>query len=399
MRMVQLDGRQLSYAEVIRIAFGMEKVEIRPAALLRVRESQAFIEDQVKANKVVYGVTTGFGPNADTVIAGKDAKILQRNLLISHAVGVGKPFSNAVVRAIMAIRLNTLLAGHSGVRPQTVKLLQTFLNEGIYPEIPEQGSVGASGDLCPLAHMALPLIGEGYLWYEGKRWRTREFLDSDAAKQVNARIAAENAAIQAQNEGLPAEKAQEKRPLLQELKVLELSYKEGLALNNGTTVMAALGIVGIYKANRLMKLAVLGGALAFEALCVRSHAFDPKVHEVRRNDSQKRLARQVKSMLTGSTFVNISAGCILFHTLQSADKQHPGFLTQLREEAAQVEIQHTSDESEVKNTLLDELDLLLKDCPDGNWQATFTKTLMHFILDRLPAQPKLGSWLSWRGLV
>ena len=173
MRKIILDGKTLTIPKVIDIAIHQAEATIHPDAIKNVQISQAFIYQQVKEGKIVYGVTTGFGLNADKRIRTKDAETLQHNLIISHATGVGTPFSEEIARAIMTIRINTLLAGHSGIRLNTIKLLMQFLNNGIHPYIPQQGSVGASGDLAPLCHIAITLIGVGKVFYKNKNVSTR----------------------------------------------------------------------------------------------------------------------------------------------------------------------------------------------------------------------------------
>ena len=168
---ITLNGSELNGQQVIDIAFNHATVSIDVS---KIAKSRDYIVKKVDDGKIVYGVTTGFGSNADKPIEAKDAATLQRNLLRSHAVGVGNNFLPEVVRAIMAVRLNTLLKGNSGIQESTVRRLEFLLNKRIHPVIPEQGSVGASGDLCPLAHMALPLIGEGEIEYELLDWEILE---------------------------------------------------------------------------------------------------------------------------------------------------------------------------------------------------------------------------------
>lgn len=271
MQTILLDGTSLSIEAVEAVAHHHAHIAIAPHAIEAVQRSRQFIEERVAANDIIYGVTTGFGPNADKVVPKEYAEELQRNLLISHATGVGEPFSIPITRAIMLIRLNTLLAGFSGIRLQTIELLVNLLNARIHPYIPQQGSVGASGDLCPLSHMALPLIGEGEVEYQGK-W-------------ISAAEALQLAGLQ---------------PVV-------LSYKEGLALNNGTTVMAALGVEGVLRAERLMENAIASACVFFEALCARKQAFDEQIHVLRRHSGQQRIAEKIRECTAGSTFMGLSA--------------------------------------------------------------------------------------------
>lgn len=288
-----LNGQSLSIDQVLRVAEDYAKVEIAPEAIENVIESQVFITNQVELGKIVYGVTTGFGINADKVIEQKDASALQRNLLLSHACGVGQPFDESIVRAIMTIRLNTLLAGHSGVRLETIRLLQQFINYRIHPMIPEQGSVGASGDLCPLSHMAIPLMGEGLVHFNGQKMRTSELYKLEDIQLINRQIELEN---QSSDE-------QEKMPLIAPI---ELSYKEGIGLSNGTTLMVSLGVFGVSRAKKLMDKSILSAALLMEGHCSRPKAFDHKIHAVRKHSGQIEIAKRVRDLTEGSTMIGIS---------------------------------------------------------------------------------------------
>ncbi len=267
MKTVNINGENLTFEQVVSVALNNASVEIDTSKLAKSRQ---FIVDKVKNNEVVYGVTTGFGANVDKIIDLQNAEKLQVNLLRSHACGIGDSFPKHIVRAIMLIRLNTLLKGFSGVQTSTVEQIKLYLNKQIHPLIPQQGSVGASGDLCPLAQMALPLIGESYAEFEGKTLPTAEILS-----KLN-------------------------------IQPITLSYKEGLGLINGTTVMAALGVFAIYEFRRLLKLATLTSCLAFEAFGARREAFDEKTHKVRGNKAQIEVASWIRSLTFDSTFIGIS---------------------------------------------------------------------------------------------
>lgn len=286
MKTIVLNGNDLTRHQVINIAFNNAPVKINTSKL---SASRNYIVEKVNNGEIVYGVTTGFGSKADVPIRKEDAEQLQRNLLLSHATGLGKPFSKEITRAIMAIRLNTLLKGNSGVRTETVQQLAFLLNNHLHPVIPEQGSVGASGDLCPLSHMALPLIGEGKLEYKGKTWNTQKFLKSAAAEKIG-------------------------------FKPIVLSYKEGLALNNGTTVMAAVGVIALHKAEQLLKTSTLSAALIFEALCARGDAFrfEP-IHIARNHSGQSEIARWLTVLLQGSKNIDIQHNDIILHILSSQE--------------------------------------------------------------------------------
>lgn len=298
---IMLNGQNLTIEQVIRVAKEYVKVEIATDALEDVIESQIFITNQVELGKIVYGVTTGFGINADKIIAKKDASKLQRNLLLSHACGVGAPFEEAIVRAVMVIRLNTLLAGHSGVRLETIRLLQQFLNYRIHPVIPIQGSVGASGDLCPLSHMSIPLMGEGRVVFEGKILKTKDLYDLPAIQKINKSIAEHNASINSPLNRMP------------QIAPIELSYKEGIGLSNGTTLMVALGVFGVQQASDLMEKATLSAALLMEGHCSRPDAFDAKIHAVRKHSGQAEVAKRIRELTTGSTMIGIRPIDIFCH--------------------------------------------------------------------------------------
>ncbi len=270
---ILLNGDSLTRDEVINVAASNYTVKIDKS---KIAASLNYITDKVKNKKIVYGVTTGFGSNTDKMIKKEDAVDLQLNLLRSHACGVGKPFSREIVRAIMVIRLNTLLKGYSGVQEATVDQLAFLLNNNIHPVIPEKGSVGASGDLCPLSHMALPLIGEGEIEYKGDTYKTEDFISSEAAQVID-------------------------------FKAITLGYKEGLALNNGTTVMAAVGTIALHKAENILKVATMSTALIYESLCARASAFRfDGVHQIRRHQGQIEIAQWLKTILKGSKLVGIT---------------------------------------------------------------------------------------------
>jgi histidine ammonia-lyase len=242
-------------------------VDLTAQAWNRVRRAEQAVQDFVRRGLVVYGVTTGFGAFKDRIIPPDQVEQLQRNILMSHAVGVGEALDAPTTRAMMAIRANTLAKGHSGVREATLRLLLALLNQGILPYVPSQGSLGASGDLAPLAHMALPLIGLG------------EVVDA-AGTRVPAAAALSEAGL------LP----------------VTLQAKEGLALTNGTTMMAALGVLNSLQAENLAGTADLAGALSLEALHGTPRAFDPRIHAARPHPRQIECAAVLRRLIEGSTF-------------------------------------------------------------------------------------------------
>ena len=283
---VLLNGRSLTQTQVVMIAFQHTQVQLCEEALDRVKVARVCVEEVVERGEIVYGVNTGFGSNADIVLRDKRAaERLQKNLILTHAVCVGAPLPSALVRAMMAIRINTLLGGHSGLRVSLLHRLTEMLNHDLLPIIPERGSVGASGDLAPLSHMALPLLGEGDVIYRGERTSAKEalgFLPSNLDRPTEEHI-------------------------------IHLSYKEGLALNNGTTLMAASATLALHRISQLLQLADMSAAMSIEAICGRSAAFRQDVHTLRPHPGQIRTARNLRALLKGSTFVDIPFEAIPSH--------------------------------------------------------------------------------------
>ncbi len=262
--MIELDGHSLTIEAAKKIVFGNEKVSLAPGALERVRAARAVVDKIVSEHQRVYGINTGFGKLSTEVIPHEKLSLLQENLLKSHAVGVGDPLPDDVARAAVLFRLNSLLQGRSGVRLEIVEYLREFLNHTVVPLIPAKGSVGSSGDLAPLAHLALLLIGEG-----------------------QAKL---------------GEKMLSGRALLCELGLepLRLAPKEGLALINGTQVTLALGFVALVRAQSLLAQAEAISALAVEALRGHTAAFDERLHQARPHPGQIRVAQALRSWLAGS---------------------------------------------------------------------------------------------------
>lgn len=238
-------GRTLDIDHVIRVARHSQSVQLDDSARARVRQSRAYIEQLLQQDQVVYGVTTGFGKFAQVRISPYDTRLLQRNLLLSHAMGVGEPLPTEIVRAMMLLRAHSLALGYSGVREGVIALLLEMLNRGVHPIVPSQGSVGASGDLAPLAHMCLPMIGEGWAEYQGHI--------------MTGEMALRQAGLE---------------PLI-------LEAKEGLALINGTQAMTAIGALTLYDALELCTLADIAGAMSLEALKGSLKPFDSRVVAVR----------------------------------------------------------------------------------------------------------------------
>jgi histidine ammonia-lyase len=266
---VSLSGESLTIEQVVAVAEGAPGeplVELSAEATQNVRRAEQAVQALIERGEVVYGITTGFGAFKDRRIAPGQVEQLQRNIVMSHSVGVGEPFDRGVVRALMLIRANTLAKGYSGIRLETLKLLLDMLNRGVHPVIPSQGSLGASGDLAPLAHMSLALIGEGEAEFQGQILPGVEAL---------------------QRAGL--------RPT-------RLAAKEGLALTNGTAVMCALGGLAVDKAEQLSCVADVAGCLSLEALYGTPLAFDARIHSVRPHPRQLECAAHLRQLLQGSDF-------------------------------------------------------------------------------------------------
>ncbi|MGO9436534.1 MAG: histidine ammonia-lyase [Terracidiphilus sp.] len=259
-----LDGQPLTLAQIETVALGARPVAIADSALSRAQQSRACIEEILAAGQTVYGVNTGFGKLSDVRIAPDRLTELQVNLVRSHAGGVGQPLSEGETRAMLLLRANVLAKGFSGVRPVLLELLIALLNARVHPVIPEKGSVGASGDLAPLAHLALVLIGEGEAFYRGDR-----FAGGEALQRAG-------------------------------LQPLQLSAKEGLALLNGTQAMTAVGALAVARAQRVVRLGDLAGAMSLEALMGTPAAFDERIHQVRPHAGQVASAAHLVKLLENS---------------------------------------------------------------------------------------------------
>jgi len=266
---ILIDGERLTLADVERVARDGESVALDPAARPKVLAARAVIERALADERKIYGVSTGFGPLSDVFIGGADRDALQANLLRSHALGTGNPLGEAETRATILLRANVLAKGHSGVRPEVIELLCELLNRRVHPVIPERGSVGASGDLAPLAHLSLVLIGEGEAVCAGQR-----LPGADALRRA----------------GLTA---------------LTLKAKEGLALINGTCGLTAIGALAYERSARLVKLADVAAAMTLEALRGSFVPFDPRLQAVRPHPGQIATAENLRRLLQESE-INLS---------------------------------------------------------------------------------------------
>ena len=261
---VVLDGQRLSLAELEAVSLGRCPVEVAADARKRVAASRALIEEILAAGETVYGVNTGFGKLSDVRVPADKLAQLQTNLVRSHSAGVGQPLSEPEVRAMLLLRANVLAKGFSGVRQELLLLLVAMLNAGVHPLIPEKGSVGASGDLAPLAHLALVVIGEGEAIFRGEK-----LVGAEALRRAG-------------------------------LSPIELTAKEGLALLNGTQAMNGVGGLAVARGLRLAKLADLSGAMSLEALMGTPAAFDSRIHQARPHAGQISAAEHLMQLLAGS---------------------------------------------------------------------------------------------------
>lgn len=258
---MKIDGNSLDIENVWTVAFGNEKVELDSKCTKAITKSRKFITDKLAKGETIYGVNTGFGALSSVTISKDEILELQKNLIRSHCVGVGELFTLAETRAILLLRANALARGHSGVRLEVIEKLLEFLNKNIIPVVPNQGSVGASGDLAPLAHVALALIGEGEVFYQNQRMPT---LDALKKTKTNA---------------------------------LELQAKEGLALINGCQVMTAVGLLNAFKARRLNWMIDLAGSMTLEALKGTRSAFDPLIAATRPHPGEAKTAQNLLKIM------------------------------------------------------------------------------------------------------
>jgi len=273
MTTVTIDGEHLTLEDVLEVAEGKAKVRISPSVSKKVRRSRDFIENALDQGEKIYGVTTGCGMLSDQVIDRSQIEALQRNLIRSHSVGVGPYFDEKTTRAIMLLRVNVIAMGYSGVRMELLERLVEMINKRVHPLVPEQGSVGASGDLAPLAHLTSVLIGEGKAIFQGK-----VMLGKKAMERA----------------GIP---------------ILTLKAKEGLALINGTQVMTAVGLLSLLRAERLCKVADIVGACTLDALKGTLSAFDPDIQRVRPFPGQLAVSKNFQKLSQDSEIAKSHQCC------------------------------------------------------------------------------------------
>lgn len=259
-------GNILTVEDVVEVAKGAS-VGLALGVEKKVNISRKVVDKAVKMGKVKYGITTGFGALASRIIDKKNVDILQKNLILSHSSGVGNPFPEDVVRVAMVLKANELAKGRSGVRIDVLNTLVNMINKGVHPVVPEKGSLGASGDLAPLAHIALVIIGMGQAFYKGKK------MDGKAAMK---------------RAGIPC---------------IELSSKEGVALINGTAVMTAIGALSVKRAENLLKVADIAGAMSMETLKSAGEFLDNKIHRIRPHNGQITCAKNLRLLTEGSELV------------------------------------------------------------------------------------------------
>ncbi len=264
MNPIYLDGQSLTLEDFIKVTRENYPVQLSPKAIQQVEASRQQVETFLAQERNIYGITTGFGKFCDVHISSKQLEQLQHNLIVSHACGIGEPLSIPETRGVLLLRANALAKGFSGIRLETLQMLLDLLNHQVHPIIPEKGSLGASGDLAPLSHMVLVMLGEGEAFYQGQRLR-----GSQALQQA-------------------------------QLKPLTLQAKEGLALINGTQVLTSIGAHALYDAQNLAIQADLIASLTIEALNGITEAFDPRIQDVRPHQGQIDTARNLRTFLEGS---------------------------------------------------------------------------------------------------
>ena len=273
MQDILLGFDNMTIEDLIAIARDGAGVQLTKASEKRIAKTRKLIEKLVEEEKAVYGVTTGFGALSDVTIPKKDSAQLQTNILMSHAAGVGNPLEEEIVRAIMALRIKDLARGHSGIRLETVLHLTRLLNAGVCPVVPEKGSVGASGDLVPLAHLSLVLLGMGEAFYKGKRLSGKEALKKCGMDPISLKAA------------------------------------EGLALVNGTQVMTAIAGLAVYDSLRLSKMIDIAAAMSLEVLMGSKTEFDPRIHQLRPHPGQALAANNMDRITINSEIITSHRDC------------------------------------------------------------------------------------------
>ncbi|HEX5679279.1 MAG TPA: histidine ammonia-lyase [Desulfobacterales bacterium] len=273
MQTVFLDMEGMTIEALVAVARQGAEARLSAAAEARIAAGRALVDRWVREERRIYGVTTGFGALSDVAISGKDTRRLQENILMSHAAGVGRPLEAETVRAVMTLRVKDFARGHSGIRLETAQQLLELLNRGVVPVIPEKGSVGASGDLAPLAHLALVLLGKGAAFYNGRKMSGAEALKASG------------------------------------LAPIRLESAEGLALVNGTQVMTAIGALSIHDARQLSRLTDIAASMTLEVLMGSRTEFNPKIHQVRPHPGQIAAAANMERITRASEIISSHSDC------------------------------------------------------------------------------------------
>ena len=266
---VVLDGHSLNLESFVAVARYNAKVELAPSALEAMKKSRALAEKIAEEGRVAYGITTGFGDFQKVAVPEEMSNQLSTNLILSHCTGAGEPYAEEVVRGMLVLRANALCGGVSGVRPLLVEMMIQMLNAGVHPWVPQKGSLGSSGDLAPLAHMTLPLLGKGQAYYKGE-------LMSGAEAMAKAGIATLDTLV----------------------------CKEGLGMTNGTCAMTSVGSLALYDTICAAQLGDVIGSLDFEGLTGLRNAFDPRIHQVRGQKGQMLVAENMRKLLAGSEILD-----------------------------------------------------------------------------------------------
>lgn len=303
---VELNGQALTIEQLVAVARHRVPVTLSTQARQNVRRCRAMVDYMVQRGIKVYGLTTGFGSKRDIFIDPKETIQLQANLIQSHAAGVGEPLPEDVARAAMLLRANTLARGNSGIRLEVLELLLGLLNQGVYPYIPNKGSVGASGDLAPLSHLTLVLMGHpAGLVYQGPR---------PSAEGLEVRRGAPYVAQPRREDFVPV--SAELLHSAFALSPVVLEAKEGLALNNGTQIMTAYGALTLYDAEVAIKSAEIICAASIEALKGVPRAFDRRIHEARPHPGQIECASNLRILMEGSEILSTSLNTAMLHKAQ-----------------------------------------------------------------------------------
>ncbi|HYB04549.1 MAG TPA: aromatic amino acid ammonia-lyase, partial [Nitrososphaerales archaeon] len=291
---IKLDGVSLTIEQLLEISREASRVSVSDDAMGKVEAGRRIVERIIKSGKTAYGINTGFGKLAERKIEIEDLEQLQLNLVRSHASGTGDPLAPEEVRAIIAVRLNTLLRGYSGVRKEVISQLVNFLNSNIIPVIPRYGSLGASGDLAPSAHLALSMIGEGEVFFKGDRITTKKLFQGMGLKPIT------------------------------------LKEKEGLAIINGTQVMSGLGGLLVHDVADFLDALDVAAAVSLEALGGNLESFDPRVHELRPVQGQIDVAARMNEILSGSKHLGTGKRTQDPYSLRCIPQVHGAFREALR---------------------------------------------------------------------